>query len=241
MDTENSTSLYLQVCQTLLTCNYDKPSSFTDLYKFLPWLRQSLTCCVCSNVARDPMSSTESACQHFICARCFGKPMILKPSCSWCKDYTYFERNGHLAILVMCFAKICEFVANSPVMDHIEKQEKDQTRQQNLEECASTDTIEKSHKMVHKKKSKNRKKVYTSPRRRYKQLTLSLSRVLEDGLAIKSDLLDWIDNNVVSSTDTQHIEETYLRVQSELCLDTNALLHASLDLNDESNEETLAT
>lgn len=70
MDTENSTNLYLQVCQTLLTCSYDKPSSFADLYKFLPWLRQSLTCCVCSNVVRDPMSSTESACQHFICKYC---------------------------------------------------------------------------------------------------------------------------------------------------------------------------
>lgn len=67
MDTENCTNLYLQVCQTFLTSDPDKVSSYEDLYRLLPWLRQSLTCCVCADVAVKPMSSTNSHCQHFIC------------------------------------------------------------------------------------------------------------------------------------------------------------------------------
>ena len=73
MDTENCSNLYLQTCQTFLTCNYNDPKTFEDLYRLLPWFRQSLTCCICSNVLDTPMSSNQSHCQHFICKWCVKK------------------------------------------------------------------------------------------------------------------------------------------------------------------------
>ncbi|XP_039250207.1 uncharacterized protein LOC120327906 isoform X2 [Styela clava] len=171
-------------------------------------------------------------------AQCNGKPMILKPSCSWCKDFTLFERNGHLAILVMCFAKICEFISKSPIMEHIKHHEEEQKVDQDVQ-GGPNESVEKNGKMLSKKKSKGKRRVYPGPRRRYKQLTFSLSHVLNDGLAIKTDLMDWLDKKVSESTDTTDLTPTFLKVQSELCLDTNALLLSSLEENnlDDFHEE----
>ncbi len=37
--------------------------------------------------------------------------MLLKPSCSWCKDYEQFEENKQLQILIDCYRNICECVS----------------------------------------------------------------------------------------------------------------------------------
>ncbi|XP_077988228.1 uncharacterized protein LOC144442729 [Glandiceps talaboti] len=41
--------------------------------------------------------------------------MRLKPTCSWCKDYSKFEENKQLAVLLPCFKKLCEFIADTPI------------------------------------------------------------------------------------------------------------------------------
>lgn len=43
----------------------------------------------------------------------------MKPSCSWCKDYEQFEENKQLCILVDCYRKLCEYIARSPLAQHI--------------------------------------------------------------------------------------------------------------------------
>lgn len=45
--------------------------------------------------------------------------MMMKPSCSWCKDYQQFEENKQLCILVDCYRKLCEYIAGSPLAKHI--------------------------------------------------------------------------------------------------------------------------
>uniref|UniRef100_F7A9A0 E3 ubiquitin-protein ligase MSL2 n=1 Tax=Ciona intestinalis TaxID=7719 RepID=F7A9A0_CIOIN len=172
MDTENCTNLYLQVCQTFLTCKYDDPSTFEDLYKLLPWLRQSLTCCVCSKVVVDPMSSTQTHCQHFVCAKCRGGKMVLRPSCSWCKDANAFEINEHLVILVQCFSKICELILHSPINDHIIKYDQNRKKEQQKEATGKKEEHSK------KRRSGTRRHQVSS-----RILNISVSEVLQDGIS----------------------------------------------------------
>ncbi|KAI2531622.1 MSL2 isoform 3, partial [Pan troglodytes] len=39
--------------------------------------------------------------------------MMMKPSCSWCKDYEQFEENKQLSILVNCYKKLCEYITQT--------------------------------------------------------------------------------------------------------------------------------
>ena len=41
--------------------------------------------------------------------------MLLKPSCSWCKDYSLFAENTQLQILLSCYKKLCEYIADTPI------------------------------------------------------------------------------------------------------------------------------
>lgn len=45
--------------------------------------------------------------------------MQLKPSCSWCKDYSRFEENRQLSLLVHCYRKLCLYITQSPLAPHI--------------------------------------------------------------------------------------------------------------------------
>lgn len=45
--------------------------------------------------------------------------MQLKPSCSWCKDYSRFEENKQLSLLVHCYRKLCIYITQSPLASHI--------------------------------------------------------------------------------------------------------------------------
>ncbi|MED6279925.1 hypothetical protein CHARACLAT_005765 [Characodon lateralis] len=45
--------------------------------------------------------------------------MQLKPSCSWCKDYTRFEENRQLSLLVHCYRKLCLYITQSPLAPHL--------------------------------------------------------------------------------------------------------------------------
>ncbi|XP_007232724.2 E3 ubiquitin-protein ligase MSL2b [Astyanax mexicanus] len=119
MNPVNATALYVSACRSVLQCDPRDPQALAELYKLLPFFRQSLACLVCGNLLQDPIAPTNSSCQHYVCKACKGKKMMMKPSCSWCKDYDQFEENKQLCILVDCYRKLCEYIAESPLASHI--------------------------------------------------------------------------------------------------------------------------
>lgn len=86
------------------------------IHVFLPFL-PVLSCS--GNLLQDPIAPTNSSCQHYVCRGCKGQRMQLKPSCSWCKDYSRFEENRQLSLLVHCYRKLCLYITQSPLAPHI--------------------------------------------------------------------------------------------------------------------------
>lgn len=119
MNPVNATSLYLSACRSVLQCDAGDPETYAELYRVLPFFRDSLSCLVCGNLLQDPMAPTNSSCQHYVCKACKGKKMSIKPSCSWCKDYDQFAENKQLSILVECYRKLCEYISESPLVEQI--------------------------------------------------------------------------------------------------------------------------
>ncbi|XP_034717438.1 E3 ubiquitin-protein ligase MSL2b [Etheostoma cragini] len=119
MNPVNATSLYVSASRSVLQCDPRDPRAVAELCKLLPFFRQSLSCLVCSNLLQDPIAPTDSSCQHYVCRGCRGQRMQLKPSCSWCKDYSRFEENRQLSLLVHCYRKLCLYITQSPLAPHI--------------------------------------------------------------------------------------------------------------------------
>ncbi|KAJ3611301.1 hypothetical protein NHX12_021317 [Muraenolepis orangiensis] len=119
MNPVNATALYVSASRSVLQCDPRDPRALAELCKLLPFFRQSLSCLVCSNLLQDPIAPTDSSCQHYVCRGCKGQRMQLKPSCSWCKDYSRFEENQQLSLLVHCYKKLCLYIAQSPLAVHI--------------------------------------------------------------------------------------------------------------------------
>ncbi|XP_071857298.1 male-specific lethal 2 isoform X2 [Bombus fervidus] len=111
----NATSLYVSTCRLVLQADTDDPNSWTDLYRLVPYLRQSLSCTVCSNLLIEPHTPTETNCQHHVCRGCRGGRKKLKPSCGWCKDYDKYVENVQLRILLQCYKKLCEYLTNTNI------------------------------------------------------------------------------------------------------------------------------
>ncbi|KAL6097493.1 msl2 [Pungitius sinensis] len=119
MNPVNATSLYVSASRSVLQCDPRDPRALAELCKLLPFFRQSVSCLVCGNLLRDPIAPTDSSCQHYVCRGCKGQRMQLKPSCSWCKDYSRFEENRQLSLLVHCYRKLCLYITQSPLAPHI--------------------------------------------------------------------------------------------------------------------------
>uniref|UniRef100_A0A672GHV0 E3 ubiquitin-protein ligase MSL2 n=1 Tax=Salarias fasciatus TaxID=181472 RepID=A0A672GHV0_SALFA len=119
MNPVNATSLYVSASRSVLQCDPRDPRALAELCKLLPFFRQSLSCLVCGNLLQDPIAPTNSSCQHYVCRGCKGQRMQLKPSCSWCKDYSCFEENKQLSLLVNCYKKLCLYITQSPLAPHI--------------------------------------------------------------------------------------------------------------------------
>lgn len=119
MNPVNATALYVSACRSVLRCDPREPQTFSEFYTLLPFFRQSLSCLVCGNLLQDPIAPANSSCQHYVCRACKGRKMMMKPSCSWCKDYEQFRENRQLCILVDCYRKLCEYVMASPLARHI--------------------------------------------------------------------------------------------------------------------------
>lgn len=111
----NATSLYVSTCRLILQADSEDPNSWTDLYRLVPYLRQSLSCTVCSNLLIEPHTPTETNCQHHVCRACRGGRKKLKPSCGWCKDYDKYIENVQLRILLQCYKKLCEYLTSTGI------------------------------------------------------------------------------------------------------------------------------
>ncbi|XP_043288641.1 E3 ubiquitin-protein ligase MSL2 [Venturia canescens] len=111
----NATSLYVSTCRLVLQADVEDPNSWTDLYRLVPYLRQSLSCTVCSNLLIEPHTPTETNCQHHVCRACRGGRKKLKPSCGWCKDYEKYIENVQLRILLQCYKKLCEYLRSTGI------------------------------------------------------------------------------------------------------------------------------
>ncbi|XP_023723012.1 E3 ubiquitin-protein ligase MSL2 isoform X3 [Cryptotermes secundus] len=111
----NATSLYVSTCRLVLQADIEDNSSWTDLYRLVPYLRQSLSCTVCGNLLIEPYTPTETNCQHHVCRSCKGGRKKLKPSCSWCKNYDKYVENVQLRILLQCYKKLCEYVTSTSI------------------------------------------------------------------------------------------------------------------------------
>ncbi|XP_073957449.1 male-specific lethal 2 [Choristoneura fumiferana] len=111
----NATSLYVSTCRLIILADTADKSSWTDLFRLVPYLRQSLSCTVCGNLLKEPYTPTSSGCQHHVCKKCKGGRKKLKPSCSWCKDYDNYTENLQLRILLQCYKKLCEYFMGTEV------------------------------------------------------------------------------------------------------------------------------
>ncbi|XP_049861143.1 E3 ubiquitin-protein ligase MSL2 isoform X2 [Schistocerca gregaria] len=111
----NATSLYVSTCRLVLQADSEDSSSWTDLFRLVPYLRQSLSCTVCGNLLIEPYTPTETNCQHHVCRSCKGGRKKLKPSCSWCKNYEKYVENVQLRILLQCYKKLCEYVTSTSI------------------------------------------------------------------------------------------------------------------------------
>ncbi|XP_054621591.1 E3 ubiquitin-protein ligase MSL2-like isoform X1 [Dunckerocampus dactyliophorus] len=119
MNPVNATSLFVSASRSVLQCDPGDPRALSELCRLLPFFRQSLSCLVCGNLLQDPIAPTDSSCQHYVCRACKGQRMQLKPSCSWCKDYSRFQENRQLSLLVRCYRKLCLYITQSPLAPHI--------------------------------------------------------------------------------------------------------------------------
>ncbi|CAG9137193.1 unnamed protein product [Plutella xylostella] len=111
----NATSLYVSTCRLIILADASDRNSWTDLFRLVPYLRQSLSCTVCGNLLKEPYTPTASACQHHVCKQCMGGRKKLKPSCSWCRDYEQYAENLQLRILLQCYKKLCEYFMGTDV------------------------------------------------------------------------------------------------------------------------------
>lgn len=111
----NSTSLYVTTNQIILKANPADSSSWQDLYRLVPYLRNSLCCVVCGNLLVDPHTPSIGRCQHHLCKKCIGGRKRIKPACTWCKECKSYNENKHLRILLHCYKKMCVSLTNSGI------------------------------------------------------------------------------------------------------------------------------
>nr|XP_057912404.1 E3 ubiquitin-protein ligase MSL2-like [Doryrhamphus excisus] len=119
MNPVNAAALYVSASRAVLQCDPRQPHTFSDMYTLLPFFRQSLACLVCGKLLQDPISQTHPECQHYVCLGCKGQKMQIRPSCSRCKDYSGFQENKQLSLLVQLYRKLCLYVTHSPLLQSI--------------------------------------------------------------------------------------------------------------------------
>lgn len=109
----NAISLYVSASRLLFQLETDNPN-YSDLYRLVPYLRQSLSCTVCANLLVEPYSP--QVCQHHVCRNCIGGRKNLKPTCSSCKTYSNYSANTQLRILLQCYKSLCSYILATPTL-----------------------------------------------------------------------------------------------------------------------------
>lgn len=110
----NAVSLYVSASRILFQPETEDPN-FSDLYRLVPYLRQSLSCTVCANLLIEPFSP-QDVCQHHVCRTCIGGRKNLKPTCLSCRNYQNYHANTQLRILLQCYKSLCNYILASPVI-----------------------------------------------------------------------------------------------------------------------------
>lgn len=110
----NATSLYVSASRLLFQLDTDN-ANYTDLYRLVPYLRQSLSCTVCANLLVEPYSP-QDVCQHHVCRSCIGGRKNLKPTCVSCKNYGCYQPNNQLRILLQCYKNLCKHILTTPMV-----------------------------------------------------------------------------------------------------------------------------
>lgn len=115
----NATNYYVSTTRLVLQADPNSPPSWQDLYTALPTLRNSLSCTVCENLLSEPYTPEETTCEHHVCKSCKGGVKKLRPTCSWCKDYSKYSENVQLRILLENYKKLCGLIKITRMYWHI--------------------------------------------------------------------------------------------------------------------------
>lgn len=110
----NAISLYVSASRLLFQSETEDPN-YSDLYRLVPYLRQSLSCTVCANLLVEPYSP-QDVCQHHVCRTCIGGRKNLKPTCSSCRNYQNYQANTQLRILLQCYKSLCKYILATPMI-----------------------------------------------------------------------------------------------------------------------------
>lgn len=108
----NAISLYASATRLLFNQSDSENANYSDLYRLVPYLRQSLSCTVCANLLVEPYSP--ETCQHHVCRQCIGGRKNLKPTCSSCRTYHNYHANTQLRILLQCYKSLCNSILAKP-------------------------------------------------------------------------------------------------------------------------------
>lgn len=118
----NAMNLYVTTTQIILKSNPNNPNSWQDLYRLIPYLRNSLCCVVCGYLLVDPMSPSTAKCQHHQCKQCQGGRKKIKPMCLQCKDGVSYSENKLLRTLLQCYKRMCTMLINSCIYKELAEQ-----------------------------------------------------------------------------------------------------------------------
>lgn len=115
----NAIRLYVSTARLILENDHYDFSVCKEIANTFPSLEQSLTCTVCRNLLNEPFSPTETSCQHHVCKLCVGGRKKLRPSCSWCKDYTKYIQNSQLQCLLVCYKGLCNYIKSCSLLTQL--------------------------------------------------------------------------------------------------------------------------
>lgn len=89
-------------------------------------LFENLCCISCTKLIRDPCSPKRknlTSCHHRVCLECIGKKRPSQiSSCKMCTDYTLFEKDQSIKLVLICLKDLCEYIKQSWIYDYIQKQ-----------------------------------------------------------------------------------------------------------------------
>lgn len=115
----NAIKLYVSAARLILGNDDYDYSVCNEINNMFPNLEQSLSCTVCRNILKEPYSPTETTCQHHVCKTCVGSRKRLRPSCSWCKDYTKYVKNSQLQCLLACYKGLCDYIKCTNLLNQL--------------------------------------------------------------------------------------------------------------------------